>query len=156
MRSMTIRSFFVAFIILTSTTNCGTSSSLLSSGSALMSALAKNVDLSMFKNLLSTPGLDKLLGDVLKGGFTLLAPTNKALNDLGTEMLGKLTNPANATDVANVVKNHIIHAKIDAATLQKGGLKTAGGKALDLSGVNLGTAISDSKFNIFPVDKVLK
>ena len=156
MRSMTIRSFFVAFILLASTTNCGTNSSLLSTGSALMSALAKNVDLSMFKNLLTTPGLDKLLGDVLKGAFTILAPTNKALEDLGTDILGKLTNPAYATEVANVIKNHIIPGKQDAETLKKGGLKTAGGKPVDLAGVNLGTAISDSKFNIYPVDHVLK
>jgi hypothetical protein len=35
------------------------------------------------------------------------------------------------------------------------GLKTATGKVLDMGGAKLGTLISDEKFNVFPIDKVL-
>ena len=156
MRSNTIRSLFVAFVIVATTTTCNTSSSLLSSGSTLMSALSKNVDLSMFKNMLTTPGLDKLLGDALKGNFTMLAPTNKTLNALETEMLDKLTNPANVSELAKVVSNHIVPGKLDASSVMKGGMLSAADKTLDMEGVTLGNVISDKNFNIYPVDQVMK
>ena len=156
MRSITIRSLFVAFVIVATTTTCNTSSSLLSSGSTLMSALSKNVDLSMFKNMLTTPGLDKLLGDALKGNFTMLAPTNKTLNALETEMLDKLTNPANVSELAKVVSNHIVPGKLDASSVMKGGMLSAADKTLDMEGVTLGNVISDKNFNIYPVDQVMK
>jgi hypothetical protein len=35
------------------------------------------------------------------------------------------------------------------------GLKSAGGKMLDLAGANLGSLMSGDKFNILPIDKVL-
>ena len=156
MRSISLRSFFVAFLIVAMTTNCVTNSSLLSSGSAIMSSLAKNADLSMFKNMLATPGLEKLLGDALKGNFTMLAPTNKALNELGTEMLGKLTDPANVSELAKVVSNHIVPGKLDASSVMTGGMQSAADKTLDMEGVTLGSVISDKNFNIYPVDQVMK
>lgn len=156
MRSITLRSFFVAFVIVATTTNCGTSASLLSSGSALMSALAKNADLSKFKNMLTTPGLEKLLGEALKGNFTMLAPTNKALDDLGMEMHTKLNDPANVSELAKVVSNHIVPGKLDASSVMKGGMQSAAGKTLDMEGVTLGNVISDKNFNIYPVDQVMK
>ena len=156
MRSITIRSLFVTFVIVATLTNCNTSSSLLSSGSTLMSALSKNVDLSMFKNMLTTPGLDKLLGDALKGNFTMLAPTNKTLNALGTEMLNKLTDPANVGELAKVVSNHIVPGKLDASSVMKGGMQSAADKTLDMEGVTLGNVISEKNFNIYPVDQVMK
>jgi uncharacterized surface protein with fasciclin (FAS1) repeats len=79
MENVSIRSLLMAFVIMASTTNCGTSSSLLSSGFALLNSLGGNAGLSTFTNLLKTPGLDKLLGSALKGPFTMLAPSNDAL-----------------------------------------------------------------------------
>jgi len=156
MKSVSIRSFLMAFVILASTTNCGTSSSLLSSGSSLLNTLGGNAGLSTFTNLLKTPGLDKLLGSALKGPFTMLAPSNEALASLGTDMLGKLTNPSNIGDLANVLKDHIVPGKLDPSALMKGGLKSAGGKSLNLGGVKLGDVMGDDKFNVIPIDKVLK
>lgn len=156
MKNLTIRAFLLATVMLVSTTNCSTGASLLSSGSALMNALGGNSALSTFTNLLKTPGLDKLLGSVLGGKFTMLAPTNDALSALGTDMIGKLSDPSKVGDLANVLKDHIVPGKLDLASLMKGGVKSTGGKDLDLSGVNVGNAISDGKFNIFPIDKVLK
>jgi uncharacterized surface protein with fasciclin (FAS1) repeats len=78
------------------------------------------------------------------------------LASLGTDMLGKLTNPSNMGDLANVLKHHIVPGKLDPSALLKGGLKSAGGKNLDLGGVKLGDVMGDEKFNIIPIDKVLK
>jgi uncharacterized surface protein with fasciclin (FAS1) repeats len=54
------------------------------------------------------------------------------------------------------LKNHIVPGKLDANSLMKGGLKTAGGKDLNLAGVNMSDAISGKGFNVIPVDKILK
>ena len=156
MKNASIRAFLMAFVLLASTTNCGTSSSLLGAGSSLMSSLGGNAGLSTFTNLLKTPGLDKLIGPALKGKFTMLAPSNDALASLGTDMLGKLSNPSNVGDLANVLKDHIVPGKLDPSALLKGGLKSSGGKNLDLSGVKLGDVMGDDKFNIIPIDKLLK
>jgi uncharacterized surface protein with fasciclin (FAS1) repeats len=156
MKYSSIRAFLMAFVLLASTTNCGTSSSLLGAGSSLMSSLGGNAGLSTFTNLLKTPGLDKLLGSALKGKFTMLAPSNEALASLGGDMLGKLSNPSNVGDLANMLKGQIVPGKLDPSALLKGGLKTAGGKDLNLSGVNMGEVIGDKNFNIIPVDKIVK
>lgn len=85
----------------------------------------------------------------------MLAPTNDALNSLGSGALSNLTNPSNLTQLANLLKDHIIPGKLDASSLIKPGLKAASGKALDVSGVKLGDLIGGDKFNVFPIDKVL-
>ena len=145
----------VGIAMLTFTTQCGTTSSLLGSGSSLISSLTKNANLSTITSLLQTPGLDKLLGPVLKNPFTLLAPTNDALSALGADAVGNLTDPANVGQLADVLKNHIVPSKLDADGVKADGLKTAGGSALDLGGINLGDMIGGDGFNVFPIDKVL-
>lgn len=156
MKNSNIRAFLLAFILLASTTNCGSSAQYLSAGSALLTSISKNPTLTTFANLLKTPGLDKLLDSALKGKFTMLAPTNDALSSMGADMMGKIMNPANVGDLANVLKDHIVPGKLNPSDLTKGGLKTSGGKPLSLSGVNMGSVISGDKYNIIPVDKVLK
>lgn len=123
--------------------------------SSLLSALGKIPSLSTFTNLLKTPGLDKLIGGSMKNPFTLLAPTNDAMSKLGTAALTKLSNPANLSQLASFVKNHIVSGKLDAKGIMQSGLKAASGKLLNLKGANLGSLVSGDKFNIFPVDKVL-
>ena len=134
---------------------CGTSSNLLSSGSSLFSALGKNANLSSITNLLKTPGLDKLLGDVLKKPFTMLAPTNDALQSMGGDALANLTKPENVNSLAGMLKKLIIPGKQDANALMQPGLKSAAGDAVNLGTAKLGELISDDKFNIFPIDKLL-
>ena len=134
---------------------CGTSSNLLSSGSSLFSALGKNANLSSITNLLKTPGIDKLLGGVMKKPFTLLAPTNDALQSMGADALTNLTKPENINSLANMLKGQIVPGKLDANSIMQSGLKTASGKALDLGTAKLGDLISDDKFNILPIDKLL-
>ena len=134
---------------------CGTSSNLLSSGSSLLSALGGNSSLSSFTNLLKTPGLDKLLGGVLKKPFTMLAPTNDALQSMGGDAMAKLAKPENLNSLAGMLKKLIIPGKLDANSLMQPGLKNAAGEALNLGTAKLGSLIGGDKFNIFPIDKLL-
>ena len=156
MKKFTVRAFLMAAVILVSTTNCGPPSSMLSTGSDLLTSLTKNPTLSKVAGLMKTPGLGQFLDATLGDKFTLFAPTNDALASMGEDMLGKLSNPANVVDLANVFKKHIVPGKVTAEDVKKGGLKTAGGTPLNVSGVNMGTVIGDKKFNIIPIDKVLK
>lgn len=137
-----------------SSIRCSSGSNLLKTGSSLLSALGGNANLSSITSLLQTPGLDKLLGGVMKKPFTLLAPTNDALNSLGAGAVSSLSDPNNVGQLADLLKDHIIPGKQDATSLAQGAT-AASGKSLDLGGVNLGSLISDDKFNIIPVDKVL-
>jgi len=155
MKKLGIHVLLVALLLSVASIRCSTGSSLLKSGSSLLSSLGGVPNLSQFTNLLKTPGLDKLIGGALKKPFTMLAPTNDALNSLGSSALSNLTNPSNVSQLANLLKDHIIPGKLDAGSLMQSGLKAASGKALDLGGAKLGSLISGDKFNIIPVDKVL-
>jgi len=153
MKKLRIHVLLAALLLSVASIRCGSGADLLKSGSSLMSSLGKVPNLSSFTNLLQTPGLGKLLGGAMKKPFTLLAPTNDALSGLGA--MSNLTDPANLNKLADLVKNHIVPGKKDAANLMQSGLTAASGKALDLSGAKLGDQISGDKFNIIPVDKVL-
>ena len=111
-----------------------------------MSMLGGQPNLSSITNLLKTPGLDKLLGGILKKPFTLLAPTNDALSSL----------VENVNQLAALLKNHIIPGKQDAASIAGGALKNASGSAVDVVGSALGQLMSSEKFNVIPVNKVLQ
>ena len=155
MKSAFLKFLVTGILVSTLHVQCGTSSNLLSAGSSLFSALGKNANLSSITNLLKTPGIDKLLGGVLKKPFTLLAPTNDALQSMGADALTNLTKPENINSLANMLKGQIVPGKLDANSLLQSGLKTASGKALDLGTAKLGDLISDDKFNILPIDKLL-
>ncbi|HEY6977161.1 MAG TPA: fasciclin domain-containing protein [Chitinophagaceae bacterium] len=156
MKKFSLHLLLVSCILALSTVQCGGSKSLLSSGSSLMDALAKNPTLSTISGLLKAPGLNKVLGDALKSPFTLLAPTDDAFNALGSSAVADLAKPENLNQLAALLKNHIVPGKSDAATLMKGGISTASGNPLNLSDANLGSVISEKDFNVIPVDKVLK
>jgi uncharacterized surface protein with fasciclin (FAS1) repeats len=155
MNRSTFRVALIATIIALCALGCG-GSKMLSEGSALMSSLGSNPNLSTFTNLLKTPGLDKLLGSATKSPFTLLAPTNDAMSSMGATGVSDLTKPDNLNQLANLVKNQIVPGKQTAADLMKGGMSSAGGSPVNLSGANLGSMISNDKFNIIPIDKILK
>jgi hypothetical protein len=136
---------------------CGSSSSILGSASPLISALSGAGNLGTMASLLQTPGLGKVLGGVLKSPFTLLAPTDNAFKALGEGVLGSLTKPENLGQLGGILSKHIVPGKIDAASLLKGGAKTAGGSALNLGGAALGNLLKGGDaVNIFPIDKVLQ
>ena len=155
MKSAFVKLLLTGILISSLHVQCSAGSKLLSSGSELFSALGGNSSLSSITNLLKTPGLDKLLGGVLKKPFTLLAPTNDAMQSLGADALTNLAKPENLSSLANMLKNQIVPGELDANSLTQSGLKSAGGKALNLAAANLGSLIGGDKFNIFPIDKIL-
>ena len=85
----------------------------------------------------------------------MLAPTNDAIGKLGESAMAGLTNPSNISQLANLVKGQIVPGKLDAAGLAQAGVKSASGQAIDLAGANLGEMVTDKKYNIIPIDKVL-
>lgn len=123
--------------------------------SDLIAILDKIPQVSQFTKLLKTPGLDVLLGSVLKKPFTLLAPTNDAMKSLGSSALSKLASPTNINKLADFVKSQIIPGKLNASELMKSGLKSASGKAVELGASQLGKMVSGDKFNLFPINKIL-
>ena len=155
MKKLSINLLLVVLLLTAANIRCSTGASLLKAGSPLLSSLGNIPSLSGITKLLQTPGLSSLLGGALKKPFTLLAPTNDALASLGADAVSNLSNSANVGQLANLLKDHIIPGKKDAAGLAEAGLKSAGGKALDLAGANLGSLITGDKFNIIPVDKIL-
>lgn len=155
MKKLSIHLLLITLLLTVSNIRCSTGASLLKAGSPLLSSLGNIPGLSSITKLLQTPGLGNMLGDVLKKPFTLLAPTDSALASLGADAVSNLSNPSNVGQLANLLKDHIIPGKKDAAALAQSGLTTAGGKALDLAGANLGNLVSGDKFNIIPVDKIL-
>ena len=156
MNKITLRALLLSAVILVSTVNCGPPSSMLSTGSDLLMAVTKNPLLTKFAGLLKTPGLGPFLDKALKGKFTMLAPTDDALKSMGDDVLTKMTDPTKLGDLANVLKNHIIPGKHDASEVKAGGLKNANGKPMSISGATLGTATTNDRFNLIPIDKVLK
>jgi uncharacterized surface protein with fasciclin (FAS1) repeats len=150
-----IRLFMFTAILVASSYSCNPVAKLLSSGSPLMSVLGGNTNLSSITSLLQTPGLAKVLGGALKGSFTLLAPTNTALQALGADGIANLTKGGNIAPLANMLKGLIVPGKLDAASILKSGITNAAGKALNLEGGSLGNVLSGGNFNIFPIDKLI-
>ena len=121
-----------------------------------MSMLGGQPNLSSITSLLKTPGLDKMLGGVLKKPFTLLAPTNDALASLGGDAVANLAKSENVSQLAGLLKNHIIPGKQDAAAVAGGALKSVSGSAVEVASSALGQVLSGEKFNVIPVSKVLQ
>lgn len=156
MKRTILSTSLVLMLVAFSSIRCGGASSLLSSGGPLISALSGAGNLGTMAKVLQTPGLGKLLGGALKGPFTLLAPTDNAFSGLGSGVLENLAKPENLSQLAGVLSKHVVPGKLNPADLLKGGLNSAAGSALNLGGVDLGKVIGDKKFNIIPIDKVLK
>ena len=158
MQKLTLKSLLIIVSAAVVLNGCGSTgaTSALSSGSSFLSSLASNPNLSSLTSLLKSPEIGKLLGGVTKKPFTMLAPTNSALEGMGADALANLQKPENASQLAGLLKNQIVPGKLDADALMKGGLKTAGGKPLNLEGVDLGNMMSSDIANIIPVDKLLK
>jgi len=147
MKKLGIHVLLLTLLLSVASIRCSSGSDLLKTGSSLLTKLGGVPSLSQITSLLQTPGLGKALGNVMKKPFTLLAPTNDALAG-ATGALGDVSK------LAGTLKNLIIPGKKDAASLMQGAT-AASGKALDLTGAKLGDMITDDKFNIIPVDKVL-
>ena len=103
------------------------------SGQNLLSVLASNPDLSLFAQLIADAGLEHLLDG--SDPMTLLAPNNRAVEALCTDLLGQLRNPTAADMLAEVLRNHMIPGKFTASEIAGGtGLTNLLGHTLPVSG----------------------
>ena len=125
-----------------------------SPAASLLSTLGGNPQLSGVTSLLKgAGGLGNLVG---KGPFTLLAPSNNALQALGGGAIENLLKPENKNMLQGVLKNHILPGKFNADQIKGGGLKNAMGGALNLGGANITQSIPTKGGLIQVIDKVLR
>jgi uncharacterized surface protein with fasciclin (FAS1) repeats len=100
-------------------------------GDTLAGILGSSPDLSMLNDLVKQAGVEDLLAGIQP--MTLLAPTNDAFQALGKETLDGLTQPENADQLVNILKNHVVPGSLDSSQLT-GELESAAGGTLGFSG----------------------
>ena len=139
--------------------NFGCSSSLnsLTTATNLLGVLGKNPNLSSFSGLLNkVPAVGKLLGG--SSPLTVLAPSNDALASLGQDAITKLTGSKEGlSQLAGLLKNHLVAGKVSASDLASGTLKTLAGNPVTLdAGSLVGSAESADNGVIQVINKVLQ
>lgn len=108
----------------------------------LMAVLTADNDLSEFAGIVTTAGLDKTLGE--GGPFTVLAPTNAAVNAVPAATMARLEqDPTGA--LANVVRLHVMNGTVTVEDLAKNDgqcVDTLGGKVkVTTSGKSTATTV---------------
>ena len=112
-----------------------------------------NAQLSGINTLLrSAGGLNTVMGKGKKP-FTLLAPTNNALAELGP---GKLENYlGNKEKLIGLLKKHVLPGKFNQDQIRAGGLKDITGNELNLGNTRITESIQTKGVMIQVIDKVL-
>jgi uncharacterized surface protein with fasciclin (FAS1) repeats len=128
--------------------------SCASPAASLLGALGGNAQLSGVNTLLKGVGGLKGLG--IKGPFTLLAPSNNALSQLGGGSIENLLKPENKGMLTNIMKKHVLPGKFSPEQIAGGGMKDALGNALNLGGSKITQSIPTKGGMIQMIDKVLK
>ncbi len=132
------RTFAKAFAILSIVALLSTSCSKtpFPSFDSLLGALASSPELASALGLIEAAGgLGAILGPLGGGKSTLFLPNNDAIEDLGEDMIGKLTDPANLTLLTNTLRGHAVSGALTPSKVAKeGSLTNAMGKSLSVSG----------------------
>lgn len=134
------------------------------SARSLLDNIAANSDLSTFNSLLRKAGVAKSLSGT--GPYTVLAPTEAAIQGLPDSLLDNLESPEHRELVQQLLNNHIIAGKLTTSDLQDGAiLKTAAGHQLKVSKrddkIQIGNALMEkpdgmsSNGVLHTIDKVL-
>ena len=94
---------------------CKSSSSMMDQASGLLGMAGGIPEISQFMNLAQLGGL----AGMLTGGnpFTLLAPSNEALEALGSDALARLQTPDGADELKGLLERHIVPGSVDAGDL---------------------------------------
>lgn len=137
------------FFVCTLHFNCASSSA------ALRSTLMDNAQLSGINTLLkSAGGLNSVMGKGKKP-FTLLAPTNNALAELGPGTVENLLKPGNKEQLIGLLKKHVLPGKFNQDQIRAGGLKDITGNELNLGNTRITETIQTKGGLIQVIDKVL-
>lgn len=106
----------------------------------LVAIAAGNKDFSTLVAAVKAAGLvEALNGD---GPFTIFAPTNSAFAKLPAGTVESLLKPENKEKLANILKYHVVAAKVMAADVKPGEAKTLEGSTLEIT-VADGTVMVD-------------
>lgn len=157
MKRNTLKLMLVGLSFVLLNISCSPSLSSLTTPSNLLGLLGNNSNLSSFAGLLNkVPAVGKLLGG--KSPLTILAPSNDAIAGLGQETLNNLTSSKTGlTQLAGILKNHIIPGKVNLSDLAGGAVKSLGGNPINLGGAKaVGESVSADNGMIQVIDKVLQ
>jgi uncharacterized surface protein with fasciclin (FAS1) repeats len=137
------------FLICTVHFNCA------SPWTALRSTLMDNAQLSGINALFkSAGGLNTVMGKGKKP-FTLLAPTNNALAELGPGTVENLLRSGNKEMLVGLLKKHVLPGKFNQDQIKAGGLKDINGNELNLGNTRITESIQTKGGMIQVIDKVL-
>lgn len=116
---------------------------LIPAAPTIADVVAGNEQLSQLNRMLEGTGLD----DTLKNGeFTLFAPVNSGLISLNPRLVELLIQFA-PSFLEEILLNHVVEGRFDAATLLAGGpVTTLGGFELELSATEEGAQLSNVAF----------
>jgi uncharacterized surface protein with fasciclin (FAS1) repeats len=126
-----------------------------SPSTALRSTLMDHAQLSGINTLLkSAGGLNTVMGKGKKP-FTLLAPTNNALAELGPGTVETLLKSGNKEMLVALLKKHVLPGKFNQDQIRAGGLKDITGNELNLGNTRITESIQTKGGMIQVIDKVL-
>lgn len=94
----------------------------------LATTLAGEPELSTFRSLVKTAGLEKTLRR--QGPYTILAPTNAAFRMLPGETLSRLKDPANRSELSAWMSYHIVPGNYSSSGIDTEELTTLQGSKL--------------------------
>ncbi len=85
------------------------------------------------------------------GALTVFAPTNEAFAALGEDTLAELQKPESKDKLANILKYHVLPAKVMAADVEKGKVDTLAGEQLKVK-VKKGEVTLDKTATVIATD----
>ncbi|MEH3053472.1 MAG: fasciclin domain-containing protein [Patulibacter minatonensis] len=105
---------------------------------SLATQISKNPDLRTLSTALNAAGLGSIVD---RGNYTVFAPNNDAFTKLGTQ-LDTLLQPGAKSELANILKFHVVRGKVRARKLKDGTLLTT------LQGTRLRVTVKDGQTQI--------
>ena len=108
-----------------------TSSAAPDAAGTIVEVASSNADFSTLVTAVKAAGLVETLSGT--GPFTVFAPTNEAFAALPAGLLDKLLLPANKEALTKILTYHVIPAKVMAADVKAGKVKTAEGSELTIA-----------------------
>jgi uncharacterized surface protein with fasciclin (FAS1) repeats len=133
------------------TTTTMSAPTTMAANNTIVDIAASNPDFSTLVTAVKAAGLaDTLAGP---GPFTVFAPTNEAFAKLPAATLQSLLEPQNKQQLANILTYHVVGAKVMAADVQAGKVKTVSGAEITIGVSGGNVTITDGQGNVAKVIK---
>ena len=111
----------------------------------IVGTAAANPDFSTLVSAVKAGGLAETLSGA--GPFTVFAPTNEAFAKLPPSTLASLLKPENKQQLADILTYHVVPAKVMAADVKAGKVKTANGSEFTVATNGGDVVITDGQGN---------